>query len=526
MVQGIENGSASLLDEAGELHAYYHTDYLGTTDYLTSAVNSKVISWTYYNEWGEITHNAVLNCGARELDLVKLYATHDFDAVLTQYYAKARFYDVDNRRFTAVDPILDPSQYDISEYANDPMQLVQYLYVGNNAVNWIDPTGLLKINGINIAGAISGADVTGFSNDNDIYINLGDFEGLMLKYNYVRDNPSHRIRGLNSDIYAQHMMPLSSTKRQFTAIYRNINTGDKINVSISTTKINAATPLYFMKLSCAEDVLKNQLHLRVSTTDKSNIFRGSDYTKQAAVEMANNLADYVLFNGSYDPKYYFSNPTSYYAASALWWSKLAARNDTWTYATSGSFYEDVLGTGVGFISNYQQVRAAVGPGVPPSYIAAAAAFLSLTVDKEYVDFTDVRPQVAANLGKLIDDKLLSKRGTDAYNSVKAYLTIENSDLRYYLYESMISKNGFIHSHSGIQEQFNQEITTSQLNYVKNLGAYSYFIPSYINAFNERMNTIKSVNSEGFSISIPVISDADIASEMAYILSYGSNDLNF
>lgn len=44
VVQGIETGSASLLDDAGELHAYYHCDYLGTTDYLTSAVNSKVIS--------------------------------------------------------------------------------------------------------------------------------------------------------------------------------------------------------------------------------------------------------------------------------------------------------------------------------------------------------------------------------------------------------------------------------------------------------------------------------------------------
>lgn len=51
MVQGIENGSSSLLDDNGELHACYHTDYLGTTDYLTSAVNSKVISWTSYNEW-------------------------------------------------------------------------------------------------------------------------------------------------------------------------------------------------------------------------------------------------------------------------------------------------------------------------------------------------------------------------------------------------------------------------------------------------------------------------------------------
>lgn len=141
VVQGIENGSASLLDDAGELHAYYHCDYLGTTDYLTSAVNSKVISWTSYSEWGEITHNAVLKCGQRELDLVKEYATHDFDAVLNMYYAKARFYDADNRRFAAVDPILDPSQYDLREYVTDPMQLVQYLYVRDNAIILIDPLG-------------------------------------------------------------------------------------------------------------------------------------------------------------------------------------------------------------------------------------------------------------------------------------------------------------------------------------------------------------------------------------------------
>lgn len=145
VVQGIETGSSSLLDEKGELHAYYHTDYLGTTDYLTSAVNSKVISWTSYNEWGEITHNAVLKCGKRELDLVKEYATHDYDAVLDLYYAKARFYDAYNRTFTAQDPILDPSQYDLREYVKEPMALVQYLYVRDNAVNLIDILGLYYV---------------------------------------------------------------------------------------------------------------------------------------------------------------------------------------------------------------------------------------------------------------------------------------------------------------------------------------------------------------------------------------------
>ena len=142
-ITGVENGSSKLIENGNQIRLYYHMDYLGTADYLTSPQTGKVESWTHYNEWGEITHNAVLKCGQRELDLVKRYATHDFDAVLNQYYAKARFYDAENRHFTAMDPILDPSQYSIKEYVDEPVQLVQYLYVANNPVNEIDPLGLI-----------------------------------------------------------------------------------------------------------------------------------------------------------------------------------------------------------------------------------------------------------------------------------------------------------------------------------------------------------------------------------------------
>lgn len=143
-ITGVENGSSKLIENGNQIRLYYHMDYLGTADYLTSPLTGKVESWTHYNEWGEITHNAVLKCGQRELDLVKRYATHDFDAVLNQYYAKARFYDAENRHFTAMDPILDPSQYSIKEYVDEPVQLVQYLYVSNNPIVYIDPLGLMN----------------------------------------------------------------------------------------------------------------------------------------------------------------------------------------------------------------------------------------------------------------------------------------------------------------------------------------------------------------------------------------------
>lgn len=41
-------------------------------------------------------------------------------------------YDADNRRFAEMDPILDPSGYDLRQYAVEPMALGQYLYACKN----------------------------------------------------------------------------------------------------------------------------------------------------------------------------------------------------------------------------------------------------------------------------------------------------------------------------------------------------------------------------------------------------------
>lgn len=115
-----------------QIRLYYHQDLRGTVDYLTSPVSQKVESWTHYNEWGEITHNAVLKMGQRELDLVKNYTGHDFDAVLNMYYAKARMYDAENRRFVSIDPILDGTKYDLKDYATEAINFTAYVYVRDN----------------------------------------------------------------------------------------------------------------------------------------------------------------------------------------------------------------------------------------------------------------------------------------------------------------------------------------------------------------------------------------------------------
>ena len=122
--------------------AYVHTDRLGSVVNLSDQYG-RVTARADYTDWGEVRRytDITVDGGFRRLLPEITYATHEYDDVLNQFYAKARMYDAVNKRFDAVDPILNPAEYSISNYVSDPMMLVQYLYVKDNAVNWIDPDG-------------------------------------------------------------------------------------------------------------------------------------------------------------------------------------------------------------------------------------------------------------------------------------------------------------------------------------------------------------------------------------------------
>jgi len=122
--------------------AYVHTDRLGSVVNLSDE-HGRVTARADYTDWGEVRRytDITVDQGFRRLLPEITYATHEYDDVLNQFYAKARMYDAENKRFDAVDPILNPVEYSISNYVSDPMMLVQYLYVRNNSINWIDRDG-------------------------------------------------------------------------------------------------------------------------------------------------------------------------------------------------------------------------------------------------------------------------------------------------------------------------------------------------------------------------------------------------
>ncbi len=65
-----------------------------------------------------------------------LYAGEQFDTSLQMYYNRARYYDQNIGRFNRMDPYAGSTQ--------DPQSLHKYLYVHNNPVNNVDPTGRLS----------------------------------------------------------------------------------------------------------------------------------------------------------------------------------------------------------------------------------------------------------------------------------------------------------------------------------------------------------------------------------------------
>ena len=103
--------------------AYVHTDRLGSVVNLSDE-HGCVTARADYTDWGEVRRytDITVDQGFRRLLPEITYATHEYDDVLNQFYAKARMYDAENKRFTQEDPARDDTNW--------------YAYCGNDPLNY------------------------------------------------------------------------------------------------------------------------------------------------------------------------------------------------------------------------------------------------------------------------------------------------------------------------------------------------------------------------------------------------------
>ena len=113
--------SFEVRSEGGAEDVYYHhTDYLGTTEYITDS--SKTIVWSCeYEAFGKVLTKT-------SSTFATSYTGKMLDEVTGLYYFNARWYDSDAGRFINEDPARDGLNW--------------YVYCLNNPLVRIDPTGM------------------------------------------------------------------------------------------------------------------------------------------------------------------------------------------------------------------------------------------------------------------------------------------------------------------------------------------------------------------------------------------------
>jgi len=126
---GIE-GQNSYTDLAVEKYSklYFHQDRLGSTIRMTRE-NGTTIAWADYDEWGVPRSPRDFDMNMAGVDNAIGFTSYTYDVVLDKFFAQARMYDANSRRFMASDPIKDGVNW--------------YVYCGNNSILFVDPLGLV-----------------------------------------------------------------------------------------------------------------------------------------------------------------------------------------------------------------------------------------------------------------------------------------------------------------------------------------------------------------------------------------------
>lgn len=120
--------------------SYYGYDGHGSVRQLTDSLGT--VTDTYdYDAFG----NLIASTGTTPNNF--LFAGEQFDPALGLYYNRARYLDVRNGRFWGMDPF--------NEQSRDPATLHRYLFVRQDPINRIDPSGKLDfdLQSLQTAGA-------------------------------------------------------------------------------------------------------------------------------------------------------------------------------------------------------------------------------------------------------------------------------------------------------------------------------------------------------------------------------------
>ena len=135
-----------LMNENSQGTQYYHADGLGSIVALTD-VSEQVVERYSYSSFGEIKKK-------HGIENPYTFTGRELDEETGLYFYRARFYDAEAGRFLSFDPILRGYEHTEASTCNKsinslplklPQELSPYVYVLNNPINRIDPSGKASV---------------------------------------------------------------------------------------------------------------------------------------------------------------------------------------------------------------------------------------------------------------------------------------------------------------------------------------------------------------------------------------------
>jgi RHS repeat-associated protein len=112
---------------------YAHQNRLGGNSYYTDP-DGELAAYFEFDAWGVSCTPRPEDANYAGLDIANGFTGYTYDAVIEVYFAQARLYDANNKRFLQTDPVGGSVTIALSFNA--------YLYCRDDPVNNIDPTGM------------------------------------------------------------------------------------------------------------------------------------------------------------------------------------------------------------------------------------------------------------------------------------------------------------------------------------------------------------------------------------------------
>lgn len=119
--------------------SYFQTDLLGSTLFSTNE-QGESLRYSKRGAWGRLSIPVHEDLNFADVENSTLFTNYCYDPVIDKHFAQARFYDANQGRMLARDPI--------------KRGLNPYPYCKNNPVNYVDPTG--EVANVLIGGALGG----------------------------------------------------------------------------------------------------------------------------------------------------------------------------------------------------------------------------------------------------------------------------------------------------------------------------------------------------------------------------------